>query len=1134
MKFFQSLLILFFSIVFSVSAQINKFGTPLSNYFSPDGYKANPRNYSILVNKVNGKLFVGNAEAGVMVYDGVNWEKKLLHNRSIVYSLAQDDNGIVYVGGTDEFGFIDYNKDGDVRYNCISDSIVKALKLKNSSVWKTYVYKNKAYYCLIPAIIEYEITNSKFKVYKLPKSSFLSFVLDNGELYVGNYDLGLLKLKGDTVVVAKNGTVFKNSDIYSVINYDTDELLIAYRKYFEEEGKVKSKYEISIYNYKTGDIRDFILKTIDNRDLTNKFENTFIYDLKPVDEKYFLVATLGSGAFLIDKNGVVWEEYSTRTGFVNDYAISLYVDRDVDDFSFWSTFDNGFYKINSFLPIRKVGESYGIKDVVKKSFVFEDKLYVAFLSSFGYFDMSGEVPQFKRVKINELSNAVIWTIEPFETKDEKGLLVGSTAGLGSVINGKYNLISNSYVTHVILRDSKDSSVFYISHENGLLKLKRENHKWIIDTSFKFLDKNFIYALKQIRNYLWVSTMNNGVYRIDLTNNKYIHFEPRKKGLPNSQNYLIEYFDGEVLMGTDVGLYKFDVNSENFIPYNLLNFDLTNKLINFLVNINGHLWLDIDNKLHLIYKEGSSYKEISSVFNALPEMPIEDIFEKDGAAYIAGTKGFYSVVLDTGKFLPGLLNYSPKLGFYPLVRASFINSDSTFFKGVFYKPIITPKDTVNIPVFEQANDIKFVFPFKKRNLVFNVACPIYTGRVEYSYFLEGFSDSWSKWSYSRNIVFTNLKEGDYVLKVRARDIFGNVSKTTELRFSILSPWYRTWWAYLIYIIIVVLIVYGILKYYTRKLERDKKRLEEIVRQRTAEIAQKNEQLQELVDEVTEQKKIIEEKNKDITDSIKYAEQIQVAVLPEQWEELKGQIELFIYFKPKDIVSGDFYFVKYLRPKDIFVAAAVDCTGHGVPGAFMSLLGVTFLNDILGKNRILHSNEILDELRKRVIAALNQDSDDEEKKKDGMDIALVEYFIKEHRLEFSGANNPLYLLRNRNVTPPANFSKEFDEEVNEYKLYEFKADRQPIGYSYELKPFTRFDIDIKSGDTVYMFSDGFADQFGGPKGKKYTYKRFKRLFVSIAGLPMEEQRQRIADEAKSWIGQSKEEQIDDQLVIGIRFL
>ncbi len=257
----------------------------------------------------------------------------------------------------------------------------------------------------------------------------------------------------------------------------------------------------------------------------------------------------------------------------------------------------------------------------------------------------------------------------------------------------------------------------------------------------------------------------------------------------------------------------------------------------------------------------------------------------------------------------------------------------------------------------------------------------------------------------------------------------------------------------------------------------------------------------------QKKIIEEKNKDITDSINYAKRIQEAILPPKEIKYKIFPEAFVLFLPKDIVSGDFYWFAEKNGRRII--AAIDCTGHGVPGGFMSMIGNTFLNTIVNEKEITQPDKILNELREMVIESLKQT---EETGKDGMDIALLSFDDKNSLVEFAGANNPVV-------------------HISAGKTSMIKSDKQPIGYyNQNHKPFSLHKINYKKGDSFYIFSDGYADQFGGDKGKKFKEKKLFELFASIQTIPMRSQEETLLKTFNDWKGNL--EQVDDVLVIGVK--
>ena len=258
-------------------------------------------------------------------------------------------------------------------------------------------------------------------------------------------------------------------------------------------------------------------------------------------------------------------------------------------------------------------------------------------------------------------------------------------------------------------------------------------------------------------------------------------------------------------------------------------------------------------------------------------------------------------------------------------------------------------------------------------------------------------------------------------------------------------------------------------------------------------------------INQQHQIVIHQKEQITDSIFYAKRIQNALLPSENQMQTLLNEFFVLYYPKDIVSGDFYWIKQSGNK--IIVAIADCTGHGVPGAFMSMLGISFLNEIGTKN-IENSNEILEFLRKQVKTTLKQSENDT---KDGMDIALILIDNEIGKIQYSGAYNPLYIIRNN-------------------KLIEIKADRQPVGTHIREKQFTKHEISIQKNDMIYMFSDGYADQIGGDRNKKYMTINLKNLLLRINNETIQKQKEILSTEFDNW--KKDNEQVDDVLIAGIR--
>ena len=390
-----------------------------------------------------------------------------------------------------------------------------------------------------------------------------------------------------------------------------------------------------------------------------------------------------------------------------------------------------------------------------------------------------------------------------------------------------------------------------------------------------------------------------------------------------------------------------------------------------------------------------------------------------------------------------------------------------------------------------------------------------GEILYKYRLLGLDDHWSPAVDKERITFNHLPPGDYEFQVKARNSDGLWSKEPlGYEFRIHPPFWETPWfiassggAFLLAILLIV-------RQRTRSLLKRQEELEQKVEERTVALREEKE-------ESERQKELVESKNKQITDSLRYAKRIQEAILKEEKRVSEHLPPHFVFFKPKEHVSGDFYWALE-KEGQLFVTVA-DCTGHGVPGAFMSMLGTAFLNEICAPEGVKGPAQILQELREKIVEELAQESDTEDLK-DGMDISLLRVDLHTREVLWAGANNPLIRIKPYEGEEDL-MSSDDQEEV----LIEYPPDHKPIGISEDNSPFTEYRFQPGANEKLYLYSDGFPDQFGGDRGKKYKSKNFKKFLLEIASKPIDEQRDALEGEFEAW--KKEREQIDDVSFLGI---
>lgn len=542
-------------------------------------------------------------------------------------------------------------------------------------------------------------------------------------------------------------------------------------------------------------------------------------------------------------------------------------------------------------------------------------------------------------------------------------------------------------------------------------------------------------------------------------------------------------NGEVLIGTQNGLYTF--NEKNF-SYKLLNEQCglgQKELVNALVeDKNGLIWMAVRNEILCWNRANNISKRYgkSLGLNVSNFLPAVGQIDEDGSIYFVN---MYGIVF----FHPKNLEWQES-SFQLFLEKVEVNG----------KPFKKLDKTLS---WDQ-NKLKFDF---YTNELFQIE------PHHYEYRLLGRDRQWISNGNTNIVRLTGLNHGKYTLEIRAINVFGVKSNIVRISFTIKKPFWYTWWFYSLITLLGLALILFFIRARTLKLKKRSLILQDMVRKRTLELEKQKKEAENQKDNAEFQKKIVEEKQKEITDSINYAKRIQDAILPSE-ELIKEELQnAFVLYIPKDIVAGDFYWLERLNEDEVLYAAA-DCTGHGVPGALVSVVCNNALNRSVREFKETEPGKILDKSRELILSEfIAQNKDIKSEIKDGMDIALCKLNRKAKTLNYAGAHNPLWLLRNG-------------------ELSEIKANKQPVGQFENSTLFDTHIIELEKNDLIYIFSDGYADQFGGAKGKKFKSSSLKKLLIEIHKLSMSEQQEALIRTFENWKGEY--EQLDDVCVIGLK--
>ncbi len=1042
-KWFRlSLVIYLVSFSYLSEAQYGKL--PLVNYSREDMGRAHSQNRAVAQTE-NGLIYVANVNH-VLEYDGNTWSKIELVDGAKCYYVFEWNNE-VYVGGYNTFGKLVSTDKNQKKYVAVNSNFKDF-----GEVWKVEAWEDEVFFMSSKTIFVFNTKEQKITRSIGAKKRFRSVSILDGELIYFEDEIGL-KSESTSVI---SSTDFK---IYKVL---------------------RCQNRTFVVTRKNG-----VFELIDNqlRPFYTYKDGIQVLSAAVSAQKQIALGTYGNGVFMLDLDGNVQYRVNKNLGLQNDVIHHLYFDNYQN---LWISTDNGVTQVETSSQFRTYDDYAGITGTIEASEYFAGHLFVA--SSTGLYAASLHKGNNYQFKVFSNKNYSAWTLNKVYFSDGKSyLLVCMDDGVYKVDQAlNMNKIYGGAVWSTT-QSTSDSSTIFVNKLNGIEVLNYKDDAVFEDVGSV---QDFEFEVRFLEEYdqtLWATNDSKQVFNLKSNGQGWLSasiVELDSSVLGKKESYIpIKDFKNNLTLYGPTGIYNLKKGrmeakeqwfDQEFNQIHRMQFTSNQ---NWIVRYNLNDLFRTESRSNDSEANESNWKAYSLLNDQVIHTITEDVF---GNIWFGGTKSLMKLNAASVSKPP-----IPKVN----IRGFYFNNDSLGLmvneKQHFKKDI---KHGFNSVLIEFSSDFS-----------------VHPEANQYSVKMEGFDKDWKAWDKKTEANYTNLHEGSYTFFVKTRNKYAQESEIKEFSFVISAPWYRTWWAYILYLLAAVSTVFLLVRWRTQALIKSNQLLEETVAART---------------------KTIKEKNEEILASINYAQRIQKAMMSadDHWDKIGS--DKFILFRPRDIVSGDFYWASL--QDGISLWAAADCTGHGVPGAFMSMLGIGFLNEIVNEQGITDPAKILFILREKIIQNMEQKGADIQQK-DGMDIALCALNHKEQTLTFAGAYNPLLLL----TKTPREISNSRTMEDDGKILYELKATKQPIGkHQNDTKPFESTTIQLLSGDLLYSFSDGYADQFGGPKGKKFMIKKFKKMLLENFDSSMEAQHKLLNSTFEDWMQEGETEQIDDVCVIGVK--